>query len=130
VQQAAARAAARLRRMFAEEGDAGDALAAELALLIDIAERRGVVVRYSERGPRPVPPPDAAGALLASAEAALHAAHAAARVTLAGVGEAVVVGVVTDNAARVPVLDVAEVGTSTVEADGATWVEARWAPRS
>ncbi|WP_345383322.1 hypothetical protein [Pseudonocardia yuanmonensis] len=130
VQQAAARAAARLRRMFAEEGDADDALAAELAALIDIAERRGVVVRYSERGPRPVPPPDAAGALLASAEAALHAARAAARVTLAGVGGAVVVGVVTDGAARVPLPDVADVGTSTVEAGGATWVEARWAPRS
>lgn len=129
VQQEAARAAARLRRMFAEEGDA-DALAAELAVLIDIAERRGVVVRYSERGRRPVLPPDAAGALLASAEAALHGARAAARVTLAGVAGAVVVGVVTDGSARVPVLDVADVGTSTVEADGATWVEARWAPRS
>lgn len=130
VQQAAARAAARLRRMFAEEGDAADALSTELAALIDIAERRGVVVRYSERGQRPVLPPDAAGALLATAEAALHAARAAARVTLAGVAGAVVVGVVTDGSARVPGLDVADVGTSTVEADGATWVEARWAPRS
>jgi hypothetical protein len=133
VQQAAARAAARLRRMFAEDsdsGDVGDAFAANLAALIDVAERRGVVVRYSERGRRPVLPPDAAGALLASAEAALDGARAAARVTLAGVGGAVVVGVVTDGTAQVPVLDVADVGTSTVETDGATWVEARWAPRS
>ncbi|MFR9806118.1 hypothetical protein ACL02T_28095 [Pseudonocardia sp. RS010] len=121
-------AAARLRRMIAEDGDAGDALAAELAALIDIAEQRGVVVRYSERGPRRVPPPEPAGALLTVAGAALHAARSSARVTLAGVGGAVVVGVVTDGAVQVP--EVADVGTSAVRAGGATWVEAKWDPRS
>jgi hypothetical protein len=130
VQRSAASAAARLRRVFAEEGDDRDPLAAELAELIDIAERRGVGVQYSERGQRTLPPRAAVQDLLAAAGAALHAARASARVTLAGVPGAVVVGVVTDGVPEGFVASAPEVGVSAVEAGGTTWVEARWAPRS
>ncbi|GAA1841556.1 hypothetical protein GCM10009836_21180 [Pseudonocardia ailaonensis] len=126
VQRAAAAAAARLRRMFDEEGDAADALAAELGGLVDIAERRGVVVRYSERGPRQVPPPGAVREMLAAAGGALHASRVAARVTLTGVGEDVVLGVVTDGTPAEERLT--EVRGSRVEGDGVTWVEVRWTP--
>ncbi|GAA4560363.1 hypothetical protein [Pseudonocardia xishanensis] len=129
VQRAAAGAAARLRRMFAEEGDDRDPLAAELAALIDIAERRGVDVQYSQRGGRPEPPPPVAQDLLAAAGAALHAARSAARVTLAGVDGAIVVGVVTDGDPGPVAAAAPQVETATVVGDGQTWVEARWAPR-
>jgi len=129
VQRAAAAAAARLRRMFAEEGDDRDPLRAELAALIDIAERRGVGVQFAQRGEPPVPPPEAAQDLLAAAGTALHAARAAARVTLAGVDGAVVVGVVTDGTPGPVAPAGPEVRTATVVGDGQTWVEARWAPQ-
>ena len=127
VQRAASAAAARLRRMFDDEGDARDELAAELGALVDIAERRGIVVRYSERAPRGVPPAEAARQMLTVAGGALHAARATARVTLAGVADEVVLSVVTDGT---PVREpVTEVAVAVVEGDGTTWVEARWAPR-
>jgi hypothetical protein len=132
VQRAAAGAAARLRRIFAE-GDERDPLAAELAELIDIAERRGVGVQYSERGQRPTdpgPPRAAVRDLLGAAGAALHAATGSARVTLAGLPGAVVLGVVTDGVPGVYPATAPDVGVSAVEADGTTWVEARWSPRS
>lgn len=130
VQRSAASAAARLRRIFAEEGDDRDPLAAELAELIDIAERRGVAVQYSERGERPEPPRLVVRDLLGAAGAALHAARGSARVTLVGVPGAVVVGVVTDGDPGTYPVTTPDVGVSAVAADGATWVEARWAPRS
>lgn len=130
VQRAAASAAARLRRIFAEERDGRDPLAAELAELIDIAERRGVGVQYSERGERAVPPQAAVRDLLGAAGDALHAARGSARVTLAGVPGAVVLGVVTDGVPAGFAASAPDVGVSAVEAGGTTWVEARWAPRS
>jgi hypothetical protein len=129
VQRAAAGAAARLRRIFAE-GDERDPLAAELAELIDIAERRGVGVQYSERGERAEPPRAAVRDLLGAAGAALHAARGSARVTLAGLPGAVVLGVVTDGEPGLYPVTAPDVGVSAVEADGTTWVEARWSPRS
>jgi hypothetical protein len=56
VQRRAALEAARLRRLFAEDGDVRDPLAAELAALVDVVERRGTDVRFSAHGRRPVPP--------------------------------------------------------------------------
>ncbi|MGH4009310.1 MAG: hypothetical protein ACRDTH_14355 [Pseudonocardiaceae bacterium] len=56
IQRRAALEAARMRRMFAEDSDVADPLAAGLAALIDVVERRGVV-RYSVRGARAIPPP-------------------------------------------------------------------------
>jgi hypothetical protein len=134
VQRAAALGAARLRRMFAEERDAADPLAAELATLIDIAERRGVEVHYSERGSRAIPPPDVCQGLLDEVGAGLLGAERTARVTLSGVERAVVLSVVSDAAEGrvVPGERTRADGSTvtTVVGGGRTWVEARWAPRS
>jgi hypothetical protein len=109
-------------------------LAAELATLIDIAERRGVEVLYSERGPRAIPPPDVRQGLLDEVGAGLLCAEHSARVTLSGMERTVVLSVVSDAAeGRVAPgeLTRADGSTSiTVVGDGRTWVEARWAPRS
>jgi hypothetical protein len=134
VQRAAALGAARLRRMFAEERDATDPLAAELATLIDIAERRGVEVHYSERGSRAIPPPEVCQGLLDEVGAGLLRAERTARVTLSGVERAVVLSVVSDAAegGMVPGERTRADGSTvtTVVGGGRTWVEARWAPRS
>ena len=59
VQRRAALEAARLRRLFAEESDVADLLAAELGSLVDILEQRGIEVSFSATGQRTVPPPAA-----------------------------------------------------------------------
>ena len=137
VQRRAAVEAARLRRLFAEDGDVRDPLAAELAALVDLVERRGADVRFVVRGQRPVPPPAVCRELLEQVSTALLAVRRSARVTLSAVGAGVAVSVVTD---RVPPdgagpgpeppgrPDSGEITTVTVAAEQGTWVEARWTP--
>ena len=150
VQRRAALEAARMRRMFAEDGDVSDPLATELAALVDLVERRGAEVRFSARGQRPVPPPAACRALLDEVGTALLAVHSSARVTLSAAGAGVAVSVVADcvlpdpeatgdvakaafgasnapNAAFATSPD-GEITTVTVTEEERTWVEARWTP--
>jgi hypothetical protein len=129
VQRRAALEAARLRRLFAEEGDVHDPLAVELESLVDVVEQRGAEVRFSATGQRPVPPPSVCRALVDAVAPALLAARHSARLTLSAAEPGVQVGVVTD----VVVTDVesgvsGEVSTVVVEAEDQTWVEARWTP--
>ena len=129
VQRRAAREAARLRRLFAEESDVFDPLAVELGSLVDVVEQRGSEVRFSATGQRPVPPPAACRALVDAVAPALLAARHSARLTLSAAGTGVLVGVVTDG--DVPGAEPeapAEISTVVVEADRQIWVEARWTP--
>ena len=129
VQRRAAREAARLRRLFAEESDVYDPLAVELGSLVDVVEQRGAEVRFSATGPRPVPPAAACRALVDAVAPALLAARHSARLTLSAAGTGVLVGVVTDG--EVPGAGPeapAEISTVTVRADRQIWVEARWTP--
>ena len=71
VQRRAAVEAARLRRLFAEENDVVDLLAAELGSLVDIVEQRGVEVQFSATGHRCVPPPATCKALVDAVAPAL-----------------------------------------------------------
>ncbi|MGH3886573.1 MAG: hypothetical protein ACRDSZ_08370 [Pseudonocardiaceae bacterium] len=130
IQRRAALEAARMRRMFAEDGDVADPLATGLAALIDVVERRGVVVRYSVRGARTIPPPAVRQALLDEVGAALLGAGGAARVTLGGVDGEVVVSVVADGTVgSVGIRELVGGVKTTAVIDGSrTWVEARWTP--
>ena len=150
VQRRAAVEAARLRRLFAEDGDVRDPLAAELTALVDLVERRGADVRFSVRGQRPVPPPAACRELVDEVGTALLAVRRSARVTLSAAGDGVAVSVVADcvlpdagaaahradptsGAVYVPDATIAppadgEITTVTVADEERTWVEARWSP--
>ena len=153
VQRRAAVEAARLRRLFAEEGDVSDPLATELAALVDLVERRGVDVRFVVRGHRPVPPPPARRALLEAVGTVLLAVRRSARVTLSPAGDGVAVSVVADCVvAERPGADevvaggvpadrpvtpgpepperptAEEITSVTVADEERTWVEARWTP--
>lgn len=136
VQRRAALEAARMRRLFAEEGDVLDPLAAELGSLVELVERRGVDVRFSAGGQRAVPPHPACRALVEVVGGALLATRRSARVTLSGVGPAVVVSVVADGGAPNPPPDgdrhggqiPGRISTVTIADPQRTWVEARWTP--
>lgn len=128
VQRRAALEAARLRRLFAEEGDVADPLAVELGSLVDVVEQRGVEVRFSATGQRPVPPPAACRALVDGVAPALLAARRSARVTLSAAGADVLVGVVVDVAGITPPEVSGEISAVVVEAEQQTWVEVRWTP--
>ena len=124
-----------MRRLFAEEGDVRDPLAAELESLVELAERRGAEVRVSTRGQRPVPPKPVCRALVEEVGGALLAARRSARVTLSAVGPSVVVSVVADAEAVPPAAGghgdgagLPGITTVTVADDQRTWVEARWTP--
>jgi hypothetical protein len=137
VQRRAAVEAARLRRLFAEDGDVSDPLVAELAALVDLVERRGTDVQFSARGQRPVPPPPVCTQLVHEIGAALLAARRSARVTLSAVGAGVAVSVVAD-AGTVRVAPHGrrpdgtggggQITTVMVADEEWTWVEARWTP--
>ena len=134
VQRRAALEAARLRRLFAEESDVVDLLAAELGSLVDVVEQRGTEVQFSATGHRTVPPPAARTALVDAVAPALLAARRFARVTLSPAGTGVLVSVVSDvGVADVGVADAApdvssEISTVVVGTEQQTWVEVRWTP--
>lgn len=128
VQRRSAVEAARMRRLFGEQGDAATLLAAEVEALVDVVERRGVAVRYAARPVVVEPPPEVRRSLVEAISGVLLVTARVARVTVGGTGSEVTVSVVTDG-------DVGESGngephahvvTSTVVDDGRTWVEARW----
>lgn len=123
----AALEAARLRRMFAGREDGGE-LVGELEALVEVAERRGLMVRFAA-GPLPVdPPPTVRRALLTRVGGILLTATGIARVTVHSSDGEVVVGVVVDGTdAGADGDDTAEgIGTSVVVHEGRTWMEARW----
>jgi Histidine kinase-, DNA gyrase B-, and HSP90-like ATPase len=131
VQRRATLEAARMRRLFAEEGDVHDPLAAELGSLVEVVERRGTDVRFSARGQRPVPPPAVCRALVEEVGAALLAARRTARVTVGPVDSGVVVSIVADGGtAAAPLVPSRTEGITTVTVvdEERTWVEARWTP--
>ena len=133
VQRRAALEAARLRRLFAEDDEVRDPLAAELAALVDVVERRGTDVQFSARGRRPVPPPPVCTQLVEEVGAALLAARRSARVTLGPVGAGVAVSVVADtrterSSGRRPDAAGGEITVVVVADEERTWVEARWTP--
>jgi hypothetical protein len=134
VQRRAALEAAGMRRLFAEEGDVRDPLAAELGALVDVVERRGTHVRFSARGQWPVPPPAVCRAPVEEVGSALLAAHGSARVTMGPAGAGVAVSVVADGGAAPrrsgAAPDSGGITTVTVIHDERTWVEARWSPGS
>jgi hypothetical protein len=134
VQRRAALEAARMRRLFAEEGDVRDPLAAELGALVDVVERRGTHVRFLARGQWPVPPPAVCRALVEEVGSALLAARGSARVTMGPAGAGVAVSVVADGGAAPrrsgAAPDSGGITTVTVIHDERTWVEARWSPGS
>ncbi|MDN5851438.1 MAG: hypothetical protein L0K86_01080 [Actinomycetia bacterium] len=127
VQRRAAIEAARMRRLFTEDGDSGDPLTGELAALIDVAERKGTLVHQSARGRWPAPPAVVRQVLLDEVAAVLLAAERTARVTLGGAGEGVTVSVIADGPAPpsgtrrrsgVVIMTLSELNQ--------VWVEARW----
>ncbi len=140
VQRRAAVEAARLRRLFGEQGDSATPLAAEVQALVEVVERRGVTVRYATRPVEVEPPPEVRRSLIEVISGVLLVTARTARVTVGGSGSDVTVSVVTDG-------DVGGSGnvgpggdqggdqgggqdngvlTTTVVDGGRTWVEARW----
>ena len=145
VQRRAALEAARLRRLFAEEGDVHDPLAVELESLVDVVEQRGTEVRFSATGQRPVPPPVACRALVDAVAPALLAARRLGppdaerggdggarrcrrrrRCHRRGDRDRPAVGEITGQIRRTS--RSREVSTVVVGAEQQTWVEARWTP--
>lgn len=128
VQRRAAIEAARMRRLFGEQGDDGAPLAGELAALVDVVERRGVAVRYAARPVVVEPPPDARRAMVEAVSGILLGPTRSARVTVGGTGAGVTVSVVAEGEFDGPDDTDQEtaVHTSTIVDDGRTWVEARW----
>lgn len=89
-------AAARLRRLFAENDDVPDPLVHELSACIDIAERRGVSVSLAVSGVAVPVPMDVRRELTEPVLAALAVARTHARVSLLRTGDEVSVAVVAD----------------------------------
>jgi hypothetical protein len=128
LQRRAAVEAARLRRLFSEHTDEATPLAAEVAALVDVVERRGVRVRYASRPLEVEPPAEVRRSLVEAISGVLLVTTRTARVTVGGTGSDVTVSVVTDgdiggSGSGAPDGDVR---TSTVVDGGRTWVEARW----
>ncbi|GAA5162222.1 hypothetical protein [Amycolatopsis dongchuanensis] len=120
-------AAARLRRLFAENDDVPDPLVHEVSAALDLAERRGVEVSFAVSGEAvPVPTP-VRRALTEPVLAALAAARTRARVSLLRTEVEVRLAVLADFAvtpgipARSPGVEV----TSSTHGDR-TRMEARW----
>jgi hypothetical protein len=129
VQRAAAVEAARMRRLFSEQGDEATLLAAEVESLVDVVERRGVRVRYAARPLAVEPPPEVRRSLVEAISGVLLVSTRVARVTVGGTGRDVTVSVVTDGDVGGSGDDAPggeHVRTSTVVDGGRTWVEARW----
>ncbi|MCP3804993.1 hypothetical protein NLX83_37575 [Allokutzneria sp. A3M-2-11 16] len=96
VRQRCAAEAARMRRLLAEHDDTPDPLLHELRACIEVAERRGLVVRFAVMGACSVPPLGARRALTEPVLAVLSAARSSARVTVARRASTVTVSVVAD----------------------------------
>lgn len=123
--------AARLRRLFAEDGDLLDPLVEEIAALIDVAERKGIVVRLSTRGPWAQPPPQVRRVLLDELAGVLLNTDGPVRVTVSGEPISVTVSAVADGA-RLPVGKHVRDGVvvSTISEPNRAWLEALWTSAS
>lgn len=127
VQRRAAQEAARLRRLFAEADDVAEPLRGELAAVVTVAERRGLVVQQAFLGRRPSPPVQARRILLDAVAEVLLRAAGTARVTVAGGTGTLTVSVV----ARAPGTaagsrEVDGIEISSVVEGGQAWTQARW----
>lgn len=128
VRRRAAVEAARMRRLFGEHNDDDAPLAAEVASLVDVVERRGVTVRYAARPVVGEPPAPVRRAMVEAVSGALLGTVRTARVTVGGTDTDVTVSVVTDIVLDGPEGSSHEGGvhTSTIVDGDRTWVEARW----
>jgi hypothetical protein len=127
VQRCCAVEAGRMRRLFGDGADVADPLVHELWACIDLAERKGIAVRFSERGERPHVPKSVRRTLTEPAVAALATAASSARVTVVGTGESITVSVVADSPPNsVPSVLTDGVSLSTVVTGGQVWVETTW----
>src|SRR6266498_2730582 len=131
VQRSCAMEAARLRRLFAETDDLPDPLVHELEACADVAERRGVAVDLAVIGSLPGVPVNVRRALAEPPIELLSAAKTSARITVAGLGDQVVIGVVADaDLARVDSGHGPDVAVSWFREGERLWVETRWPDRS
>ncbi|MDQ3153246.1 MAG: hypothetical protein M3R63_16535 [Actinomycetota bacterium] len=127
VRQRCAVEAARMRRLFAEAGDTADPLGSALAAVIDVAERRGVVVSLSRRGRWVQPPRNVREMLVDEIAGTLLSADGSARVTIGGSEETVTVSVVVERGdVEGGIRDRGDVRVTTLAEGGRVWVEARW----
>lgn len=128
IQRRAAREAARLRRLFAEADEVADPMRSELAAVVTVAERRGVIVQQAFLGDAGagVPRPVRRALLDAALEVLLHATGTA-RVTVTTSPGSITVDVV----ARAPGTPAGErregpVEISSVVEGERVWSQARW----
>ncbi|SEM26659.1 hypothetical protein [Nonomuraea pusilla] len=137
VRRRCAQEAARMRRLFAEKDDVADRLVHELRAVMEVAEHRGVTVRFAARGePRDLPR-DVRRELIDPVAAVLAAAVAGARVTVVRTPDTVRVSALGDGPApegsaaegrAAPRLESGSprVAVNAVVAENRVWVEAVW----
>lgn len=119
--------AARVRRLLAEDTSVPDQLSHELRACVELAERNGITVQFTERGERPQVPKAVRRALTDPAVAALATAASTARVTVLGAADEVTVSVVADAPMElVPVSKDPAIKMSTVDNGGKLWVKTTW----
>ncbi|MET9341190.1 hypothetical protein [Nonomuraea sp. NPDC003804] len=130
VRRRSAHEAARMRRMFAESDDVPDPLMHELQAVIEVAERRGVAVRFAARGVPSTPPKEVRRELIEPVSAMLAAVASDARVTLVRASDQVRVSAVGDaqdhtHLARRP----GRVKVHHMVTEDRAWVETVWQSR-
>jgi len=131
VQRRCAIEAARLRRLFLETDDLPDPLVDDIWACADVADRKGIVVDMAVVGDLPTVPADVRKALVEPAGELLAAARTRARITLAGLGDQVVVSVIADtDLTEVTATDTARVTVNCHREGDRLWVETRWADPS
>ncbi|GAB1508209.1 ATP-binding protein [Actinophytocola sp. KF-1] len=119
--------AARVRRLLAEDTSVPDPLSHELRACVELAERNGITVQFTERGERPQVPKAVRRALTDPAVAALATAASTARVTVLGADDEVTVSVVADAPLElVPTTTDPAIRMSTVDNGGKLWVKTTW----
>jgi hypothetical protein len=129
IRQRCAIAAARMRRLFAENDDVENKLLHELRACSDVAERRGVLVQLAAQGTWPALPPSVRRRLTEPALSALSTAQSWARVTITGSQSGVSVSVVADcEVPPVPASGNSSVEVATVCDEDRLWVRATWQP--
>jgi hypothetical protein len=127
VRRACSIEAARMRRLFSEAAVGPDPLVDELMACVGLAERNGVTVRFSQRGDRPPVPTPIRRMLTESAVAMLATARGDVRLTVVGAGDDVTVSVVAKASDEdIPIVDNADITTSTIRSGDKLWVEATW----
>lgn len=120
-------AAARMRRLFAENDEAPDPLLHELRACVDMAERKGVAIHLATLGNVPAPPMPVRRALTEPVLTTLMAARSQARVTLFGAEDKVTMSVVADTPPQAGTEQRSgDVTVTSLADEERTWVEATW----